>query len=1854
MILQMSIAVFCVGIFIVNTRPVKAQVPAVVTVAADVPRTIFQRIDDLRKKIAEKFKVQGALSFKSSLAIVERKLLDNVTASLAATGPGRKPLFLTNPKTFFSNVADSAAGDYIDNFTRGVAGGEISGAPLSGDRGTFLISRFLRAQSGQVVSGLTTQCKADCTTSFSAAGFDLTSAKTLQGSQLSAYLGNNNNFLNDHEKRIAYVTSALDGPDGTLAHIAKGDVDGQCKYVAMNRGTNNVVSWIIDLNANWASGTMTLQDCKAHQEEALNIERSNSTAEVNQCFNSCQSRSNAELTAISGFTATDIFSSVQNAKPRQAPAALANALSSDKSDLGQFLTAAGALTATVQDKILGEQTNLNSNVLPVTTKVSDEVITPSTATSELLGLSFSQNKGESTYTGFAIADVLKGVASFLKSPVGSALTTYFKSKCGLNPDACKGPSNARSAIGKLIFGSGNTSVAGAQLLYTTIGQTSIISGNPGRNEINITEQLSTNGLIDAGFQQAIEGLMTVKEALTQRLLDPQKTFGFDKNGVEPRDGYPFRALQYLRKFRVIPVGWELAARYSQQFDHRDLSLGYLTNRYGMCGQSDTTKVCSRGPKADQSCQTSADCGVDENNVAISCGASPYCGLVDPNWVLKAPQTYCRRQGAGEEIIAKEFVCDQNNVDATTGEVIPAGVTCATDGSSTCTDVGAPNCVASSSNPKPDIGRWVIERNSDTCADTQSCISENEDGSCLAFGYCVQERQQFKFDGTQCSPQNSTCTSYTDPLGQQVAYLSSTLDSSNCTADNAGCTQFCRAPSYDPLNQTCTGNDTINFTAKAQQCAASNAGCKQYLRTTDGANLLTNNGFEITDQAVDSGASAAVAGWVKGNDTTATTLQAYSVSADDAAITGNNKAALRLSGAAADTLTQVVPTGHDLFERTFSFSIRAKAAASCSATLKLGPNSSNTALPHIPADNQTNMAVTTVWDTYDVTLTFPDQVSTPALAGIFDLKAGLRLDGCANQQLVIDSAQLEEAGGTSAYKDYGVGNAVYLNSNRVSCTAADVGCQTYTPTDGGADVNGQVRNSNRCSADKVGCATYQLEPITDVPQRSGGSVNIVAPQGKICSAADVGCEEYTNLDVVAQGGEGKEYFKSVKQCLKPSQVQSPVESATYYTWIGDAKLGYVLRAYDLVKSDIDGSPCTFLTVGSTSAQPRCNDAQRVDTSNICNASTLATNPDCAQFYDAALATFYRLRSKTVTITEDCHPYRNTIDQSDPTRRDFVYYLSTKENVSCSSTAAGCRAYTGNTSGTTRRAFGDGFETNGTVNWIGGTASNAAANLNGHSMLIDVNSASQAAVTTDKVLANQLFAGRTYILTFSAAASSSTPSTITAAFGKQNGNTFQAFNAGTANEIRFPGSVTATWNTSITPPGPEWRSFTLGPLVLSQDQPSAQLGILVSGGSAYIDNVVLTEVSGHVYMIAASAPLCSASEVGCAAYRTKAGVTEYLTSFTRLCSDQVVGCEALIDTQNSTTPFAQTVKGVTTPADTITQMVNNPANYCPAAAKGCEAVGRPTYSVDQKIVGYQTQYLINDPDRHSLDLCVDNELSCQAYTTSTGTAAYFKDPGQRVCDYRTTADGGGAWYITGTSRLCATVTPPLAGRPVGASCAAVCRGICSNNSAQTCSKNADCPNGSCTGGGDRLGQACFTDNDCGSGAGAAVAGCVGDVSENGRVAGSNGSVIGQCSTDAQCTGGNTCIYLAGSCAVEENSCTEYRDPSDPQSCRAECPLSLSQGGSPDFVDGTCRRTSCRDGDRTGQNCQNDLDCQDSRGVHSCVGGDGQPAQGLPGCRSYFYLKQSINANGNDCNGVIDPATGCRPFNDTTNPTLNYRGQ
>ncbi|MBI5221742.1 MAG: hypothetical protein HY979_02985, partial [Candidatus Magasanikbacteria bacterium] len=153
---------------------------------------------------------------------------------------------------------------------------------------------------------------------------------------------------------------------------------------------------------------------------------------------------------------------------------------------------------------------------------------------------------------------------------------------------------------------------------------------------------------------------------------------------------------------------------------------------------------------------------------------PYCHLVDPNWVLKMEQTRCDALGYG-------------------------------------------------SSP---VGNDVPDRLQE-CMDLKTCVGRDSNGSCLGYGYCVREKNVWKFDANQCDAQFTTCRSFTNSQGQKLAYLYRTLDTGSCTQENVGCSAY-------SLNQNDKGwkdpkylNDSIYLNKKVSSCNSSAAGCSAF-------------------------------------------------------------------------------------------------------------------------------------------------------------------------------------------------------------------------------------------------------------------------------------------------------------------------------------------------------------------------------------------------------------------------------------------------------------------------------------------------------------------------------------------------------------------------------------------------------------------------------------------------------------------------------------------------------------------------------------------------------------------------------------------------------------------------------------------------------------------------------------------------------------------------------------------------------------------------------------------------------------------------------------------------------------------
>ncbi|PIY95615.1 MAG: hypothetical protein COY66_06260, partial [Candidatus Kerfeldbacteria bacterium CG_4_10_14_0_8_um_filter_42_10] len=203
----------------------------------------------------------------------------------------------------------------------------------------------------------------------------------------------------------------------------------------------------------------------------------------------------------------------------------------------------------------------------------------------------------------------------------------------------------------------------------------------------------------------------------------------------------------------------------------------------------------------------------------------------------------------------------------------------------------------------------------------------------------------------------------------------------------------------------------------------------------------------------------------------------------------------------------------------------------------------------------------------------------------------------------------------------------------------------------------------------------------------------------------------------------------------------------------------------------------------------------------------------------------------------------------------------------------------------------------------------------------------------------------------------------------------------------------------------------------------------------DNVILTETTDNTYLIRNSATICTGAE-NCAAYTDINSQTFYLKSFTKLCDEEVAGCEEMIDTRNTSNPYNEAFgteipSGIPTGSDYGSNYVNNPEIYCDASDRGCRALGKPVIAPDDSdpdeldsIADYETIYLKDDAERYSAIWCDASEVGCEQYNFSGGLGtAYFQDPGAKTCEYKQQAGSlVYDWYKTGTEEECPTTAVP----------------------------------------------------------------------------------------------------------------------------------------------------------------------------------------------------------------------------------------
>ncbi|MDP2631268.1 MAG: hypothetical protein Q8P30_00690, partial [Candidatus Uhrbacteria bacterium] len=1061
-----------------------------------------------------------------------------------------------------------------------------------------------------------------------------------------------------------------------------------------------------------------------------------------------------------------------------------------------------------------------------------------------------------------------------------------------------------------------------------------------------------NCVIDTSFASVLARAdagdpLTIQEAIDEGYINgdwaliPPTDQARNQNSKCYSYGFCYSNLVKLRKARIIPIGWELAANSEDNSDSSPKTLQFVIDSFNECN---------------------SDGELDSDY--------PWCHLIDPDWVLTYPQHQCNTLAYGQLLEASG------------------------------TDFRAEECV-----------------------DYKSCIDEDDEGNCTGgYGYCVREQNIWRFRGDSCPEEYASCQGFTDRNGEDVNYLTTTIDSGECGDGNVGCLWYETVKEEDSAgafdwpeitntetaeNASDAYKERVYFNSNVETCDESNGGCTQLIERTDdlNLNLVVNSSFEV-----DADGNGVPDAWLT------TDIDTLNFDTEnDVGRTANSA----MSTGAGTVFQPGLTLGQSRFFTFSFFAAQSPDATSSDNTIQAlvsltdqsGAESVDLTGTSFTGDcavysalikNVLLITATPDSDSYErfecifTAPTLRDKSSL--LHAVITFDANL-LSSSATSSVLIDDVQLEqEADATTYHADYSDDYnslsfmSVKLPPDYLGCDGGDddpaecegyaricaennAGCNEYTPMTGDPTVFGKVTQLDECSASCVGYDTFKQEATLYEPDGEF-PIYFIPDTAESCTAEAVGCDEFTNLST-----EDKEYFTYLRGCVTEAQAEANTNSdknAVFYTWEGSDIDGYQLKVWDLLESNLIVSTYEYADSGEVDSNPggapcstwysddtgiHCEDDKGVsagylaaDTDACDEHEDIFSNPDCREFYDEAGVIHYRQWTDTVTVNNACVTYRKTtIAGEDATawqdncegsggffntaNNECVYYGFNEESNICSAEESGCRNYTGGRSANSRTALIDLFEDDTLENWDGNSASDVSLSndsiaTDGHSLksvdttsvwthLYDYGSACAdengcdsgtdtlgAECTVQEgeqycgTLENQLFGGKTYFLSFWAKGDGQIDVGFDTNFDPSSGAVIDI--EGDGSLLSFGSSITLT---------DEWERFSLGPLDMdSITYPEFGEGTVLVfepfvGVTFWIDTIVLREGEDDIAVIMDSwitPAICDQNlegetspqyQLGCQEYLDVNADTAYLKSFGGLCDEDQVGCAGYFKTNQT---------------------------------------------------------------------------------------------------------------------------------------------------------------------------------------------------------------------------------------------------------------------------------------------------------------------------------------------------------------------
>lgn len=1071
----------------------------------------------------------------------------------------------------------------------------------------------------------------------------------------------------------------------------------------------------------------------------------------------------------------------------------------------------------------------------------------------------------------------------------------------------------------------------------------------------------TNCVIDDRFSQAIQNRNSIIEAINNGYIN--SSWIFDR-GADYTTAFNERSLMILRKFRIIPVGWEEALARAEEKTKETGRYYTLMDMISCYSPDDEYETFSSG--------------FTQSNFANH----SWCqGLIDPTWILKSNTNYCKRQGFGGYIKEKQLVDLGEDYDG-------------------------------------DINPVIISRSDSYCADEQSCIKEKADGSCEYYGYCTEEKRTWNFGEDSCDPVYNTCESFTsNSSGKKLALLKNTIN--YCSADDAGCAQYSSNGTYNTSTGKILWNNSpaLYFNNKIETCSSSDEGCQGFVRTASGVghNFLVNGNFE-----------------------NGLTQGAWEGSGDESTIAYNGTKSISVSNPKKiEQKIKVAPDNYSIAGESYTLSFYALCTAT--STVSLSSKSQDI----FPSENFAYQVIN---------YTFPSNYSSNEVYFDITTPAGATCN--------IDAIKLERGLSGTFYSENNTNGTVYekiipeyLKSlcyvNPYSstpdyrlkldapeeckkyarqCNSNEIACRLFTSIYN-IKIAAKAQEKDYCPEQCVG---YDIYAQNKTLFEDKTVAKIIPSSATACSASYSGCTEFTNLDQLNAGGESKEYYTSLKHCIKPSQGNCQ----SFYSWGGTGS-GYQLESYYLER---DAGNLPKLTEGSLSQVPSPDNnlilEHRISGVTVCSkdifelaVSAPGYNPDCREFYTQDGDIIYLLYSRSITCSESCKTYRMTeknIDTSissasactssnnstawdstnnvcyrclgggrwDTSQNACLYQAIPGEGKTCPAVANNCREYNGSAGNNVRNIksynFNDGLNSFSGTNIFSRTES---LNQGGKSLALE--QTARAEVTISDIVKRD----KSYV--------------IKLLLKNTEARTMRLYFENEDSEKAYFGLLGSNENSFQAPVSSEWQLYQFNLENLNHNVSNSEKLVIEVEGSAntFISSLVISEIVERYYLIKNSwstPEICYYDtadnyrgvnyNLGCQKYIDHTNVNHNLRQFSSMCSDSSLGCEMMV--KSGTNDFVIATY--------------DSSKLCSSANVGCTRFGKVVLS-NNIISGqniYQDVYLKNNPSRSDEITCSAENVGCDSWSSaSVSGTSYFKDPGDNLCQWRKGRDANDSrfsWY------------------------------------------------------------------------------------------------------------------------------------------------------------------------------------------------------------------------------------------------------